>query len=60
MTALILMVTPKMRALGRAFLRTFDKFAEARMRRAQREIARHSRWMRADLERSIKAAQAGR
>jgi len=76
MTALILqatpfveMVTPKLQALYMRYLRAFDAFAEARMRnavpawqlrRAQRELDRCRRLMRAKNRWPVKAVRTGR
>ena len=76
MTALILqvtpfveMVTPKLQAVYMRFLHAFDAFAEARMRnavpewqlrRAQRELDRCRRLMRAKNKSPVKAVRTGR
>jgi hypothetical protein len=76
MTALILqatpfveMVTPKLQALYMRYLHAFDAFAEARMRnaapawqlrRAQRELDRCRRLMRAKNRWPVKAVRTGR
>jgi len=76
MTALILqatpfveMVTPKLQALYMRYLHAFDAFAEARMRnavpawqlrRAQRELERCRRLMRAKNRWPVKAVRTGR
>ena len=62
------MVTPRFRPLH-AHLHAFDAFAEARMRdavppwqlrRAQRELDRHRRLMRAKNKLPVKAVHTGR
>ena len=76
MTALILqvtpfveIVTPRLQAVYMRFLRVFDAFAEARMRnavpawqlrRAQRELDRCRRLMRARNKSPVKAVRTGR
>ena len=76
MTALILqvtpfveLVTPRLQTVYMRFLRVFDAFAEARMRnavpawqlrRAQRELDRCRRLMRARNKLPVKAVRTGR
>ena len=76
MTALILqvspfveMVAPQLQAVYMRFLHAFDAFAEAKMRnavpewqlrRAQRELDRHRRLMRAKNKSPVKAVRTGR
>ena len=76
MTALVLqatpfveMVAPRLQAVYMRFLHAFDAFAEAKMRnavpewqlrRAQRQLDRHRRLMRAKNKLSVKTVRTGR
>lgn len=68
-TPFVEMVTPKLQAVYMRYLNAFDAFAEARMRnavpawqlrRAQRELDRCRRLMRAKNRLPLKAVRTGR
>ena len=68
-TPFVELVTPKLQALYMRYLHAFDAFAEARMRnavpawqlrRAQRDLDRYRRLMRAKNRLPVKAIRTGR